>query len=161
MLNPGYLSKKTSEAPEHINVCANFLCPSMMYVSCISLWFLCPVFLLSEISDAVHGRTHFPCAENHFEGIFYMHCLYWKEHVDLNLHRHVGTCLWWKSAGLCHWVETWCIENTLMWDWSSVELLASSCGAPCAGHCLWQESRLDGLIGNGKSERCSLLPAAS
>lgn len=90
MLDPGYLSKKTSEVPEHINACENFLCPSMVCMSCISLCFLCPVFLLMEISDAVHGRTHFSCPESLLESIFYMHWLYWKEHVDLNLHRHGG-----------------------------------------------------------------------
>jgi len=43
------------------------------------------------------------------------------------------------------------VENALMWHWNSVELLASTCRAARAGHCLWRESRLDVLIGDGKS----------
>lgn len=51
MLYPGYLSEETSEAPEHINACVNFLCPSMLSMSCILLCFQHPVVLLMEISD--------------------------------------------------------------------------------------------------------------
>lgn len=35
-----------------------------------------------------------------------------------------------------------------MFGLSSVELLVSSCGAARAGHCPWQESGLDGWVGD-------------
>lgn len=151
VLDPGSLSNEILGAPEYKCFCEFSM--SLFCVPYLPLCLLYPVEHLMEFSacsplKSCLKRGYSPCPESGLEGVFA--CAAWKER-DLDPRRHEGTWLWWKPAGLCYQVMTMSVENALMWHWNSVELLASTCRAARAGHCLWQESRLDVLIGDGKS----------
>lgn len=149
-----------------LSACVNILCPwvlCMKYCTCCAFC----VFLAFRWKSltAVRGRTqigYFPCPECHLGVPSVCAFCVWGYFL-LSIGKSV--MIWiltdvqapGSDGNHQNCVSCWdCIGKMQMFDLSSVELLASSCGAARAGPCSWLESRLNGFIGDQPSFHPSL-----